>query len=162
MMDIQTLFTLGMKRDLPPLYTAEGTALNLGAGLSEIPGAVNIDWPEWDANRQPIPAADGEIATIHAYHFLEHVEDPIRMLREIQRVLRVGGVANLCVPHYLGSMAYHDLTHKTIFAADSYSNLLCPILYTKDRDGWRLRIHFNVIIGIVERNLCVLTQLVKE
>lgn len=172
-MNIQDLFALGMKRHIPELLDApEGIVVNLGAGNSPIPGAVNLDWPEWSAESYGIRlldehghlviAEDESIACIHAYHFLEHLHDPLRMLMEINRVLKPGGVVNICVPHYSGSMAHQDLDHKRTFALETWDNALRCKYYTKDREGWKLRIHFNIMIAIAERNTCILAQLVKE
>jgi len=191
-MNIQNLFSLAMKRDLPALldFPKDGLVINLGAGNSPIPGAVNLDFPEWNAenylieitsrtrhhlqnpNRAfPLPADAGDIlvacpdecvAGIHAYHFLEHVRDPRRMLREMQRVLKPGGVVNICVPHYSGSMAHHDLDHKNTYALDTWRNTFSTPYYNKDREGWKFRIHFNAMIAVAERNAAIITQLVKE
>jgi len=188
-MNIQQLFELGMKRQVPELLDfPEGLVLNLGAGKHVLPGAFNIDYPQWDAEsysiditlndrallitgkEHPIEQArdllgtcpDNVIAGIHAYHFLEHVRDPRRMLREMQRVLKPGGVINICVPHYWGSMAHHDLDHKNTYAIDTWANTFSAPWYTKDREGWKLRIHFNMLMAVAERNAAILTQLVKE
>jgi SAM-dependent methyltransferase len=45
-----------------------------------------------------VPAADGEFAAVLVIDVLEHVTDPGRMLDEIQRVLRPGGIFHLHVP----------------------------------------------------------------
>jgi SAM-dependent methyltransferase len=190
-MNIQQLFELGMKREVPQLLDfPKGLVLNLGAGKHVLPGALNLDYPQWDAenyhievtdrirwahnnpNRAyPLPpeagdmyvtCPDGIVAGIHAYHFLEHVRDPRRMLREMQRVLMPGGVINICVPHYWGSMAHHDLDHKNTYAIDTWANTFSAPWYTKDREGWKLRIHFNMLMAVTERNAAILTQLVKE
>lgn len=189
-MNIQELFKLGMKRDVPELLDfPEGAVLNLGCGKHELPDAINLDYPQWDAENYhievpkwlqwklqghsgdfPIPDAkhllsqcpSNSIAGIHAYHFLEHVRDPRRMLREMQRVMMPGGVINICVPHYWGSMAHHDLDHKNTYAIDTWANTFSAPWYTKDREGWKLRIHFNMMMAITERNVAILTQLVKE
>lgn len=195
-MDIQTLFKLGMKRDVPQLldFPAGGHVLNLGCGKHVLPDAINIDYPQWDAETYEIraprralnpkhPAISGEgmdyaakdaigqemivvpsgsVAGIHAYHFLEHLQDPRRMLREMQRVLMPGGVLNICVPHYWGSMAHHDLDHKHNFAVDTWENTFRAPWYDKDRNGWELDIHFNALMAVTERNAAIITQLVKR
>lgn len=161
-MDIQKLFLLGMKRDIPQLLEAPaGLAVNLGAGVSTIDGADNLDYPEWNADVDDLPYADNSVACVHAYHFLEHLREPLRMLNEISRVLKVGGVVNICVPHYSGSMAHHDLDHKHTFALDTWANSLSRVYYNKDKLAPQLKIHFNVLIAIAERNTCILAQLVK-
>lgn len=187
-MNIQQLFALGMKREVPELLDfPSGHVLNLGCGKHVLSNAINLDYPDWDAETYhiEIPSAikaqmtgielphpemgsimttcpSGSIAGIHAYHFLEHVRDPRRMLREMQRVLMPGGVINICVPHYWGSMAHHDLDHKNTYAIDTWANTFSAPWYTKDREGWKLRIHFNMLMAITERNAAILTQLVKE
>jgi SAM-dependent methyltransferase len=189
-MNIQDLFALGMKREVAqPLDFPQGVVLNLGCGKHELSGVINLDYPQWNAENYlieipdnvrhslntsadyPFPIDAGtilvdcpsnSIAGIHAYHFLEHLRDPRRMLREMQRVLIPGGVINICVPHYWGSMAHHDLDHKNTYAIDTWANTFNAPWYTKDREGWKLRIHFNMLMAVTERNAAILTQLVKE
>lgn len=190
-MNIQQLFHLGMKREVPQLLDfPDGLVLNLGAGKHVLPDSINLDYPLWDAENYHIEiprrhrdiivtghdpfsgnpdladilvtCPDGVVAGIHAYHFLEHLRDPRRMLREMQRVLMPGGVLNICVPHYWGSMAHHDLDHKNTYAIDTWANTFSAPWYTKDREGWKLRIHFNMLMAVTERNAAILTQLVKE
>jgi len=163
MSDFQTFFKLGMKRDVPPVLNMpeQGLVLNLGAGYSPIYGAVSIDWPEWDADSDPLPYDDETVDGIHAYHFLEHLADPKRVLREMQRVLKVGGIAQIVVPYYSSPIAHHDLDHKSWFTEDTWRNTFTDVAYAKGHKGWRWHIGFNVIAGIAERNLCLMTQLIK-
>ena len=168
-MKIQELFKLSMKRALPELLTndeMEGVILNVGAGNSVIPGATNIDKPKWSwPDSGKLPCFDGTVKTIHAYHFLEHLsgEDAITMLLEFQRVLKVGGIINFVVPYYNSSMQAHDLTHKSFWNEDTFKTLFSCEYY--DPNGltkeWKLEVHFQVIIGIVERNMALMGQLVK-
>lgn len=185
-MDIQTLFQLGMKRTVAPLLDfPEGPVLNLGCGNSPIPGAINLDYPQWDAEHgiievpneykwqwvhgRPPPGGGNvmvvcpnkSIAGIHAYHLLEHLSDPRRIIREMQRVLIPGGVANIVVPHYSSAIAYEDLDHKKQFALDTWKTLFNNSYYDKEHKGWQLRIHFNMLMAITERNTVIVTQLQK-
>lgn len=176
-----------MKRDMGDLLTPwHGPQINLGCGESKIEGAINLDWPQWDAENYTIevtthdryfmmggpqyPPGMGDvmvtcpaesIACIHAYHFLEHLRDPRRMLKEIQRVLMIGGVANIVVPHYSCSMAHQDLDHKHTFALDTWANTFRSDFYAKGHDGWKFRVQFNAMIAVTERNTAICTQLVK-
>lgn len=162
MMDINNLFELGMKRHIPLLCQPGEIAINLGAGKQEIKGAKSLDLPKWDAERDMIPYHDGSVDTIYAFHFLEHLPAGrvIYMLREFERVLKVGGTANVVVPHRLSQMAYHDLDHKTFFCEETWRTLFSTPYYDKNREvPWRLEVGTNIIIGIVERNLALMTQL---
>ena len=163
MTTIQSVFKLGMKRDLPEILDVNGgLVLNLGPGESHIEGTVGLEYPDWDANKMPIPYDDESVDAIHAYHFLEHVDNPILMLHEIQRVLKPGGVLQFCVPYYNAQCQAQDLTHKSVWCETTFQNLFSNEYYSKDREGWKLKVGFILICGIVERNICLIGQLIKE
>lgn len=161
--DLHDLFFLGMKREIRiPWVPPPGIHLNLGAGNSPINGAISLDWPEWDAEDYCIDWEDETIACVHAYHFLEHLHDPIRMINEIERVLMPGGVLNICVPHYMGTMAYQDLDHKKFFTLETFKQSQDNSFYEKGKGLQNLRIHINVMMAVVERNMAIIAQLVKK
>lgn len=179
-MPIERLFLLGMKAVLPALLAprapteaeveepnaiwATPRVLNLGAGNSPMEGAVNLDYPEWDARTGEIPATDSSVDAIYAFHFMEHLtgEQAIAILREVERVLRPGGIFTTVTPHRLGSMAFHDLDHKSFWTEDTWKTLLRTPWYDKNREvPWRLQLSFNAIMGLSERNLCLMSQLIK-
>lgn len=161
---LNDFFQLAMDRTVPePLVPEPGLSFDLGAsGTKVAPGATPLGLPDWRWPRDRIPADDNSVTCIHAYHFLEHLsgEDAIAMLREIERVLVPGGVVNFCMPYYNTSLAGHDLTHKSSWNEDTFRNLFKNDYY--DMAGeWKLRVHFVVIMGIVERNIALLGQLTK-
>jgi len=165
-MSIESIFKMGMKRDIPwPIPDWEPkdvTVLNLGCGNSRIDGAINLDYPDWDADRYDLPFDNNSIAQIHAYHFLEHLQDPVRILLECQRVLIVGGHMNIVVPYYTSQMMAHDLDHKHAFCEETWRVLFNNPYYNKNKIEWKFKVHTNIIIGVVERNLCLMTQLIKK
>lgn len=164
-MTIQELFLLGMKRSIPALIWPAGLELNLGAGNNSIEGADNLDFPQWDAEKDAIPHCDETVGTIYAFHFLEHLHGArvIAMLREIERVLVVGGTANIVVPHASCSLAQSDLDHKSAFTEETFRTLFSSYYYTKHTAmPWRLHVHCCYIMGIAERNLAVFVQLEKQ
>lgn len=164
-MSIETFFKLGMKRDIiEPISDYDPkkcVVINLGCGNSPIANAVNMDLPKWDADKDPIPFSDKTVMQIHAYHFLEHVKDPIRMLLECQRVLIPGGHMNIIVPYYKSQMASQDLDHKHFFTEETWKTLFSNSYYDKNKIEWKFSIGTNIIIGVVERNLALMTQLIK-
>ena len=162
-MELQELFKLGMDRDIDPVANdpKTGQAINVGAGNKEIEGATPFDYPEWDADAESLPLVDDSLSCIHAYHFLEHVQNPVRVLQDFQRVLIVGGVVNIVVPYYTSQMAAHDLDHKHVFCEETWRVLFGNPYYNKNKIEWKFHVGLNIIMGVKERNLALVTQLMK-
>jgi ubiquinone/menaquinone biosynthesis C-methylase UbiE len=111
--DLVQFFYVAMDRQLPTLlYNDSKIKLNVGPGVKKLIGYTDIDLPEWDAEIDKIPYGNDTVSTILATHFLEHINNIVGVLQEFQRVLAPGGLVNICVPYYKGSMAYQDLDHK--------------------------------------------------
>lgn len=160
---IQELFKIGMDREIEEiLLFGRGLILNVGAGNKQIYGTIPLDWPEWNADVDKIPYADESIQGIHCYHFLEHCARPERVLMEFQRVLVRGGIVNVVVPFYNSSMQAQDLDHKARFCENTWKTLFRNPYYDKNRTEWKFRVGLNIIIAVAERNLCLMTQLIKE
>lgn len=158
---------MGMDRDLPQLLEPkQGLSVGLGeSGTKRYGRDISLGLPDWKWPRDRIPVDDGTVAIIHAYHFLEHLtgEDAIELLFECQRALMPGGIFQFCIPWAKTSMALHDLTHKSWWNEDSFKNLLNNHYY--DPSVGRVlefRQHYLVLAGIVERNIAILGQLVRE
>lgn len=161
-MNIQEIIKYGLDRDIEePAEFPNGMLLNVGAGNKVIPNLISIDYPEWDADTDSIPYPADYFAGIHCYHFLEHVRHPIKVLQEFQRVLIPGGIVNILVPYYTSQMQHHDLDHKNFFCEETWRVLFGNPYYDKNKIVWELKVHFNLIVGIVERNLSLFTQLIK-
>lgn len=94
-----------------PKANVTRTALELGGGKRNRGGEwVNVDCcPTADyrcnLNSLPLPFRDESIASVYSSHCLEHLENPIRMLREIARICRIGADVEIRVPHYAAEMA---------------------------------------------------------
>ena len=161
-MNIQDRFALGMKRVIPRMLLDNGCQIELGPGKSPVASCdISFDYPFWDADVDSIPMPDECVQTIHAYHFLEHVFDPTKVLQECQRILSPGGHINIVVPYYKSALAYEDLDHKHVFCERTWERMFRNDGYDKHGFEWKMKVHFNIIIGIVERNMCLMTQLVK-
>jgi len=163
----QDMFEVGMKRQVAGFEDPSqmgGIWLNLGAGNQTLLGSIPLDYPYWNAEVDRIPYGDGEVRSITAFHFFEHLsgKHAIRMLRECERVLCVDGRLTIVVPHRLGSMAYHDLDHKSFWTEDTFRILTQTPYYDKNRMvPWRLKLRASMIAGIVERNLAIFQQFDK-
>lgn len=161
---VQEFFRLGMDRRIPDLLQSDGfLSIDLGASGEKKTCDVALGAPQWEFPRDPIPACDNSVNKFHAFHFLEHLsgEEAIALLREMERCLEPGGIANITVPYYSSSMQAQDLTHKSVWNEGTLPTLFDNPYY--DPAGkWKLRIHTQFIMGIVERNLALFIQLQKE
>lgn len=168
MITFQQLFSWGMSRDVPSIVPfPDGPVLNLGAGRKRLPfSAVDLDLPEWDASKGGhIPYETATVAGIVAFHFLEHLwpQTAVNLLMDCQRVLMDRGSMLIVVPYYNSQMQAQNLDHRSVYCEETWRNLFEDETYERMYDHqWRLRVGFNLICGVVERNMCLATQLIKE
>lgn len=102
--------------------------INLGCGKTRIPRSVGVDCvaiPEsvdivHDLNLTPYPFDDNVADEIHFYHVLEHLDDPVKKLEDIHRILKPGGILYMRVPHFSSNGAFTDITHKRPFSMYSF------------------------------------------
>jgi predicted SAM-dependent methyltransferase len=137
--------------------------INVGAGKKHIQGADSLDADSgWHAPTLPYP--DGSITTIYALHFLEHLDKDtfLAQLKEFERVLHPGGVVIIVVPYYSAQIAHQDIDHKLFFTEGTWTNIFDNKYYngTMPRE-WCFHVQTCVIMGLVERNLSLFTQLVR-
>jgi len=167
MSSIQDLFKIGMSRLIPNLLNNNDKSslqVNVGAGTYKtLINTLAIDYPEWDARTMHLPFSDGVVDVIHAYHFMEHFEGDvaIKILKEFERVLKTGGHANIVVPYYNSHLQAKCLDHKSMWNESTWDNLFNQYSYDNLSGEWRLKVHTTFIMGVEEKNLALLTQLVK-
>ena len=167
MWSIQDLFKIGMSREIPPLltnYREDSNQLNVGAGTYKtLLNTIDIDFPQWDARHDAIPFSDEFFDVIHCYHFLEHMEGrvAVNVLEEFQRVLKVGGHVNIVTPYYNSHLQAKCLDHKSMWNESTWDNLFNQYSYDNGSNDWKLKVHTTFIMGVEEKNLALLTQLVK-
>lgn len=107
------------------------TIINIGCGKTRIPGSIGLDHVDipgyvdkvHDLNVVPYPFEDNYADEIHMYHVLEHLNEPIKKLEEIHRILKPGGVLHIRVPHFSSMGAFSDLTHVRPFGYISFDCL---------------------------------------
>lgn len=166
MKNIEQFFKLGMKRDIsglsePTVKYLHPIILNLGCGNHKIKGAFCLDYPEFDFDNDKLPYNNNTITEIHLFHVLEHLKKPVDLIDECNRVLYKGGCINICVPYYNSNLQNSDLDHKHTFTENTFHYLFDKKYYTKNKAKERMKINFNLIIGIEERCLALLVQLEK-
>lgn len=138
--------------------------LDLGPGRKQIYGTHAMEWPEWDANNPKClrEYMDDSVGGIYAVNILEHLDDPRDLLREMARVLAPGAPATIFVPHGLSDMYLQDLDHKHPFNTETISNFFNNEYYDKDHGDHKVTIGATFVFGLLERNLGVVTQFVKN
>lgn len=159
------LFNFGMMRKYPdiisdcdPTFT---NVLHLGPGAKKIDGCSELEYPRWDAETDVMPYASDSFDQIHAYHFFEHIQNLVPLIQECHRVLKPGGHINIVVPYYNSQLAIQDLDHKRFFCENTWRTLFDRSSYQKGKIDGRFEIATNLIMGDSEKNLCLITQLVK-
>ncbi|WP_457549421.1 class I SAM-dependent methyltransferase [Archaeoglobus sp.] len=99
--------------------------LDLGCGNRKVfESAIGIDIIKTKAvdviaDIQNLPFKDCSVDEIVCYQVLEHVDDVVKAMEEIWRVLKCGGRAIIEVPHVKGLDAFRDPTHKHFFTVAS-------------------------------------------
>jgi SAM-dependent methyltransferase len=100
--------------------------LNLGCGTDVRKGWINLDIAPLegvdvvhDINTLPLPFAAEEFDYILCKDILEHFEY-VPLLRELHRILRKGGVLEICVPHFTSQDNFIDPTHKKMFSFQTF------------------------------------------
>jgi SAM-dependent methyltransferase len=102
--------------------------LDLGCGNQKKEGAIGIDInPETkadiiqDLNVFPYPFTNSTFDEIHADNVLEHLDDIIKVMEEINRISKPNGLIIIKVPYFRSKYAFIDPTHQHFFAVDSFT-----------------------------------------
>jgi len=164
-MNHRELTKIALDRDIGELKEVQGLTIDIGGTVNKNTKSDFVfSLPEWYFPRDNIPVQSGTVSLIHCYHFLEHLsgEDAIKFLLEVQRVLKDGGIFQFGMPYYNTELAHHDLTHKSFWTESSFENLMRCKYYNVTEHNWNLYIQSQCIIGVVERNLMLVGQLIKK
>ncbi len=106
--------------------------LDVGCGTSKSENAVGLDFYDLpgvdvvhDLNQYPWPFEVGTFDEVHILDVLEHLDQPIRAMEEIYRVLKLGGEIYIRVVPWNHYYAFSDPTHKWFFA-EKYFDFFTP------------------------------------
>jgi len=102
--------------------------LNLGCGEEYRTGWVNVDCRnnvkvdvKWDLEKFPYPFKDNQFDEVLMGHVLEHLIDPIRVLREIIRISKNKAKVIVEVPHAISYANIASIQHKANFTENSFT-----------------------------------------
>lgn len=96
--------------------------LNLGCGGSKFPNAIGVDINSnsaadviHDLNEFPWPFKNNEFDVVYAFHIIEHLDDYMKALEEIHRIVKPNGKIIIKVPHFSSAAMYGQPDHKHFF-----------------------------------------------
>ena len=112
--------------------------LDLGCGKKKRDGAIGVDWSDrhdadviHDLNEFPYPFENSMFDEIYIDNTLEHLDDVMRVMEEIYRICKPGGLVKVIVPYFRSVWASIDPTHKTFFTVSSprcFCGSLCLLI----------------------------------
>lgn len=102
--------------------------LDIGCGKEKLSGAVGLDMVAvpgvdvvHDLDELPYPFPDSEFDCIRMSHVLEHVKDVVKVMEEIYRIIKPGGIVEIITPHYTDDTSWRDITHRWHFHSESFA-----------------------------------------
>lgn len=97
--------------------------LDLGCGTNKVPKSLGVDIVHlkgvdivWNLNAFPYPFESSSMKEIFLNDVLEHLDDPIKVLRECHRILEPNGRLNIRVVHWSHRYSYSDPQHQHFFS----------------------------------------------
>ena len=119
--------------------------LDLGCGRNKLPGAIGLDHhPDADADvladmeQGFLPFRDESFDAVHLSHVIEHVREPVRLMEECWRVLKIGGRLTVITPHYTHWTSWGDPTHYHHFGSHALRHFADPASTVHYRCRYRL------------------------
>lgn len=105
------------------IHRLDKVKLELGCGerkrIQDSIGIDALDYPCVDIVGDVLEVLkhipDASVQAIHAFHFMEHVEDLETLLSEIERIMLEDGTLEIVVPHFSNPYFYSDYTHRKHF-----------------------------------------------
>lgn len=116
--------------------------LQIGAGPLPLTGWLNSDLRCGDIYLdllRPLPLPDATFAYTYGEHVIEHLTERagVRLLHELHRVLRPGGIVRLTTPDLRKIIALYD-DRNPVISQREYARFLDGITYSEHRRGCQI------------------------
>jgi len=89
----------------------------------------------------PYPFKDETFELIEMNHVLEHLQNPFKVMKEIYRILKPGGIVIIKVPHFSGGFTHAD--HKrgfdvtfSLYFSPNFSEGFCGVEFILKKVRW--------------------------
>jgi ubiquinone/menaquinone biosynthesis C-methylase UbiE len=128
-------------------------SIELGCGPSKInASAIGIDALDYECVDIVGDALDvlrrfpsNSVSHTYSAHFLEHLEEPDALLRELERIVSPGGELIFIVPHFSNPYFYSDYTHRSVFGLYTFSYLTTNSLFRRTVPTYRRSNKFDLV-----------------
>mgnify|MGYP000220377274 CR=1 FL=1 len=107
---------------LEDLRNGTPLSINLGSGLTSKNGYYSLDIVNHvgidiiaDINEPLELIPDGSVNRVYTHHVLEHIENFIGLMRELNRIISDDGEIEIVVPHFSNVYGFSDPTHCRFF-----------------------------------------------
>ena len=103
--------------------------IDLGCGQNKKNGFIGVDCVDLsgvdivcNVDKEKIPLEDSSVSEIYSMHFMEHVQDLLKVMEEIWRVCDKDAKVVIAVPYFTSVGAFRDPTHKQFFAYNTFDH----------------------------------------
>lgn len=111
--------------------------LDVGCGSAKQNGAVGIDIVDHhgsvdivhDLNKYPWPIQDNYFDAALCRDIVEHLDDVVKLMEELHRVLKPNGKIIIYTPHFAHPNSFRDPTHKHHFTYGTFDYFTGDIDY---------------------------------
>lgn len=91
----------------------------IGLDIQKFPGVDVIH----DLEKAPLPFEDETFDMVYSSHNLEHVDNRVQLMDEIWRILKMGGIFRVIVPHHTNPVGKR-LEHHGYFGMQSFESFV--------------------------------------
>lgn len=126
--------------------------IDIGCGDRKRPGYIGLDVANvpgvdvvYDLEKG-LPYHDNSVDEIFCSHFLEHVKDPMKLINEVYRILKPGGIFEVVVPHFsnYNSYTFLHLTYYNVRNFDILDMSKCKLYH------YGYNINFKILVKVIE------------
>lgn len=163
------------RKNFAEKYTS-ANVLDLGCGSKKTSGSVGVDYIKFsgvdivhDLNNFPYPFPVNHFDAIILNHVIEHLDSIVNTIREVHRILKVGGKVWIVTPHFTDSHSWIDPTHKSHLSINSFCVFCKPaselfeqeLAYITLKGRWRA-LGYEYFINNFGKRLGVISKKVKK
>jgi len=123
--------------------------LDLGGGLSPVPGHVNIDIiPEADIQydlNKGLPLGIDTVGAIRSHHLIEHLNTIIPLMNDCYEVMESGALFEISTPLAGVKEYWQDPTHKRGYVPESFLYFIKDSPFKKEQAEYNITARFEII-----------------